>query len=219
MRDLLDEVIAAHRDVLRRGSGDAEEIAVAVRRRYDAAVADVWDAVTDPARLRRWFAPVTGEFRVGGTFQVEGNAGGEVRECDPPHALTVSWGGPESVVRVRLSADGAATVLELEHSVPVAFAGSGAGALYVGPGWDVAVLGLGLYLRGEPVDDPTTWEGTPEVQRFQRRGHRRLDGRRRDDGDRRRGDRGRGDGAGAVLPGPRDAAGRPGGMKGHRRSG
>jgi uncharacterized protein YndB with AHSA1/START domain len=166
MRDLLDEVIAAHRDVLRRGSGDAEEIAVAVRRRYDAAVADVWDAVTDPARLRRWFAPVTGDFRVGGTFQVEGNAGGEVRECDPPHALTVSWGGPESVVRVRLYADGAATVLELEHSVPVAFAGSGAGALYVGPGWDVAVLGLGLYLRGEPVHDPTTWEGTPEVQRF-----------------------------------------------------
>ena len=36
MRDLLDEVIAAHRDVLRRGSGDAEEIAVAVRRRYGA---------------------------------------------------------------------------------------------------------------------------------------------------------------------------------------
>jgi uncharacterized protein YndB with AHSA1/START domain len=166
MRDLLDEVIAAHRDVSRRGSGDEEQLAVAVRRRYEAAVPDVWDAVTDPERLRRWFAPVTGEFRVGGTFQVEGNASGEVRECDPPHALTVSWGGPESVVRVRLSADGAATVLELEHSVPVAFAGSGAGALYVGPGWDAAVLGLGLYLRGEHVDDPAAWENSPEVQRF-----------------------------------------------------
>jgi uncharacterized protein YndB with AHSA1/START domain len=166
MRDLLDEVIAAHRDVRRRGSGDAEEIAVAVRRRYDAAVADVWDAVTDPGRLRRWFAPVSGDLRVGGAFQVEGNAGGEVRECDPPHGLAVSWGGPESVVRVRLSADGGGTLLELEHSVPVAFAGSGAGALYVGPGWDLAVLGLALYLRGEPVDDPTAWEATPEVQRF-----------------------------------------------------
>ena len=166
MRDLLDEVIAAHRDVSRRGSGDAEEIAVAVRRRYEAAVADVWDAVTDPERLRRWFAPVTGDLRVGGTFQVEGNASGEVRECDPPRALTVSWGGPESVVRVRLDADGTGTVLELEHSVPVAFAGSGAGALYVGPGWDAGVLGLARYLRGEPVDDPAAWENSLEGRRF-----------------------------------------------------
>lgn len=167
MRDLLDEITAAHRDVHRRGSGDAEEIAAVVRRRYDAAVPDVWDAVTDPERLRRWFAPVTGDLRVGGAFQVEGNAGGEVRQCDPPHALTVTWGGPESVLRVRLSPDGdTATVLEIEHSVPVAFAGSGAGALYVGPGWDVAVLGLGLHLRGEAVGDPVAWEATPEVRRF-----------------------------------------------------
>ena len=43
---------------------------------------------------------------------------------------------------------------------------SGAGALYVGPGWDVAVLGLALFLRGEPVGDPVAWEGTPEVQRY-----------------------------------------------------
>ena len=167
MRDLLDEVIAAHRDVRRRGSGDGEEISAVVRRRYDAAAADVWDAVTDPERLRRWFAPVSGDLRVGGAFQVEGNAGGDVRECDPPHALAVTWGGPESVVRVRLTPDGdSATVLELEHSVPVAFVGSGAGALYVGPGWDVAVLGLARFLAGEVVDDPAAWEGTPEGQRY-----------------------------------------------------
>jgi len=97
---------------------------------------------------------------------VEGNAGGEVQECDPPHGFSVSWGGPQSIVRLRLTRDGAATELQLEHSVPVAFAGSGAGALYVGPGWDVAVLGLALFLRGEPVGDPVAWEGTPEVQRY-----------------------------------------------------
>ncbi|MBB3675108.1 SRPBCC family protein [Modestobacter versicolor] len=166
MRDLVDEIVAAHRDVVRRGDDDAELIAVTARRRYDAAVADVWDAVTDPARLARWFAPVSGELRVGGAFQVEGNAGGEVTECDPPHAFTVTWGGPQSVVRLRLTPDGEATELSLEHSVPVAFAGSGAGALYVGPGWDVAVLGLALHLRGEEVGDPAAWEGTPEVARF-----------------------------------------------------
>ena len=166
MRDLLDEVMAAHRDVRRRGTGDAEEIAAVVRRRYDAAAADVWDAVTDPERLARWFAPVSGDLRAGGSFQVEGNAGGDVRECDPPRALTVSWGGPESIVAVRLTPDGEGTLLELEHSVPVAFVGSGAGALYVGPGWDVAVLGLARFLAGEVVDDPAAWEGTPEGQRY-----------------------------------------------------
>ncbi|OMQ14247.1 ATPase, partial [Modestobacter sp. VKM Ac-2676] len=72
----------------------------------------------------------------------------------------------ESVVRLRLTPDGDATELALEHSVPVAFVGSGAGALYVGPGWDVAVLGLALFLRGEEVGDPAAWEGTPDVARY-----------------------------------------------------
>ena len=165
MRDMLDELAAAHRSVARRTDGSGEVVAVRLRRSYDAALPDVWDAVTDPDRLARWFAPVSGDLRVGGAFQVEGNAGGEVQDCDPPHGFTVSWGGPQSIVRLRLTPDGAGTELHLEHSVPVAFAGSGAGALYVGPGWDVAVLGLALFLSGEPVGDPVAWEGSPEVQR------------------------------------------------------
>ncbi|MCZ2858436.1 hypothetical protein [Blastococcus sp. VKM Ac-2987] len=87
----------------------------------------------------------------------------------PPQALTVTWGAPESLVRVRLSPDSEATTLELEHSVPFAFAGSGAGGLYVGPGWDVSVLSLALHLRGEAVADPATWENTLEVQRYSER--------------------------------------------------
>jgi hypothetical protein len=34
----------------------------------------------------------------------------------------------------------------------------------VGPGWDVALLGLALWLRGELVDDPAAWEASPAVQ-------------------------------------------------------
>jgi hypothetical protein len=81
----------------------------------------------------------------------------------PPETLTLTWGGPVSVVRVRLSTAGDSTILELEHAVPAAFAGSGAGALYVGPGWDVALLGLARWLNGEPVEDPAEWEASPEV--------------------------------------------------------
>jgi uncharacterized protein YndB with AHSA1/START domain len=164
VKDVLEELAATAREVARRGAGDDELIAVTLRREYPAEVGDVWEAVTDPQRLARWFAPVSGDLREGGTFQVEGNADGEIRECVPPSALTVTWGGPVSVVRVRLSASGAGTVLELEHTVPAAFAGSGAGALYVGPGWDVALLGLALWLRGELVEDPAAWEASPEVR-------------------------------------------------------
>ncbi len=163
MKDVLEELAATAREVARRGADDDELIAVTLRREYPAEVEDVWEAVTDPERLARWFAPVGGDLREGGTFSVEGNAEGQIRECVRPSALTVTWGGPVSVVRVRLSASGASTVLELEHTVPAAFAGSGAGALYVGPGWDVALLGLTLWLRGELVEDPAAWEASPEV--------------------------------------------------------
>ena len=63
---------------------------------------------------------------------------------------------------LRLAAEGEDTVLELEPSVPVAMAGSAAGALFVGPGWDGALRGLGLFVRGEAVGDPVAAAGSPE---------------------------------------------------------
>jgi uncharacterized protein YndB with AHSA1/START domain len=164
VKDVLEELAETAREVARRGAGADELIAVTLRREYPAAVEDVWDALTDPQRLARWFAPVSGDLREGGSFQVEGNAAGDIRECVPPSALTVTWGAEVSLVQLRLSRSAAGTVLELEHTVPAAFAGSGAGALYVGPGWDVALLGLALWLSGELVDDPATWEASPEVR-------------------------------------------------------
>jgi len=169
VRDMLEELAAAHRAVGRRAGQDGEVVAVQLRRSYDAQRADVWDAVTDPDRLARWFSPVSGELRLGGTFQVEGNAAGEVLQCAPPEHLRVTWGGPTSLVDVRLTADGDSTVVELEHSVPIEIAQSGAGALFVGPGWDVGVLALGLFLRGEDIGDPAAWENSPEVQRWSAR--------------------------------------------------
>ena len=169
MKDILDELAATDRGVTRRLDDGTEVVAVSLRRRYPAEPADVWDAVVDPERLRRWFLPVSGDLRLGGTFQLEGNVGGEIRRCEPPSHLTVTWGMPASLVHLRLSADGDRTLLELEHTVPLEFAGSTAGALYVGPGWDVTVLALANHLRGEDVDDPAAWENTLEVQRYSER--------------------------------------------------
>ncbi len=163
MTDISEQLTAIHRDVSRKaadGTADpgGQTVAVLLRREYAADAPDVWDALTDPDRLRRWFLPVTGDLRPGGTFQAEGGAGGEILTCDAPHLLRVTWGDAASVVEVRVTpVEAGRTTVVLEHSVPVAFAGSGAGALYVGPGWDLSLLALGLHLAGDP--DPRVEEG------------------------------------------------------------
>nr|MDT0656657.1 SRPBCC family protein [Micromonospora sp. DSM 115978] len=169
MIDIITELAAAHRAVANRTGVEGEVIGVVLRRRYPAAIEDVWDALTDPDRLSRWFLPVSGDLRVGGKFQLEGNVGGEILSCEAPTLLRATWGGPASVVQVRLTADAGDTALELEHTVPLAFAGSGAGALFVGPGWDITILALARFLRGEVVADPVAWENTDEVQRYSAR--------------------------------------------------
>lgn len=163
MFEMLAELDAIRRTV---AHGEGETVVVTLTRTYDAAADDVWDALTDPERLARWFSPVTGDLRLGGTFQVEGNASGEILRCDRPAWLSVTFGSPESVVDLRLSAAGERTTLELAHTVPLAMAGSGAGTLYVGPGWDGAFLGLGIYLRGAAVGDPRAAANAPEVLEF-----------------------------------------------------
>ncbi|MCE6999149.1 SRPBCC family protein [Saccharothrix sp. S26] len=166
MIDIADQLKAIHREV---NAGSDETIGVLLRRTYAATAADVWDAVTDPDRLKRWFLPVSGDLREGGGFQVEGNASGEILTCAPSKLLRVTWGAPTSVVELRLTEDDdERTTVELEHIVPKAMAGSGAGALYVGPGWDGALLGLALYVAGEVGDDfdPVAAANAPETQRF-----------------------------------------------------
>ncbi|MDG4825551.1 SRPBCC family protein [Asanoa sp. WMMD1127] len=170
MIDIVHHLKEIHREV---GTGPAqgggEEVRVVLRRTYAAPVDDVWNALTDPDRIKRWFYPLTGDLRAGGTFQLEGNAGGDIRHCEPPRRLTVTFGGPTSVVDLRLSPGaGEQTELELTHTVPIEMAGSGAGALFVGPGWDGALLGLALFLAGEVVEDPIAMAGSPEVIEFNR---------------------------------------------------
>lgn len=160
--DLLPELEAIRRDV-RPGGGT---VVVSLTRTYDAEPTDVWEALTTPDRLARWFSSVTGDLREGGTFQIQGNAGGEIRRCDPPSRLSLTFGGPDSIVDLLLTPDGGRTTLVLEHAVPLAMAGSGAGALYPGPGWDGAFLGLAIHLRGGVIGDPFEAANTPEVIEF-----------------------------------------------------
>jgi uncharacterized protein YndB with AHSA1/START domain len=167
MIDIARHLAAVHREV--SAKPETETVRVLLRLSYDAEIDDVWSALTDPERVRRWFLPLTGDLRVGGTFQLEGHAGGDILDCEPPRLLRVTFGGPTSIVELRLTSGGergGTTVLELDHSVPLEMAGSAAGALYVGPGWDGAVLGLGLFLAGELIEDPVAMANSLEVQDF-----------------------------------------------------
>ena len=169
--DIASQVNAIHRQVEQQPAGDGagERVSVLLRRGYDTPIGEVWDAVTQPDRIKRWFMPISGELRVGGSFQLQGNAGGEILACEPPRLLRASFGGPTSIVELRLTPQGdRQTLLELEHTVPIEMAQSGAGALYVGPGWDGALLGLGLFLGGEAIGDPVAAANSPQAREFSR---------------------------------------------------
>src|SRR5690242_21061903 len=93
--------------------------AVTLTRLYDTDVDDLWDALTSKERIPRWFLPVEGDLKLGGRYQLQGNAGGTITRCDAPSALDVTWemGGGVSWVTVRLDAEGDRTRLTLEHIV------------------------------------------------------------------------------------------------------
>ena len=91
MIDVVRELEAVRREVgqARIPAGDGRS--VRLERDYDAPIDDVWDAVTNPGRIGRWFLPISGDYRVGGRYQLEGNAGGEILECNRPNQFKVTW--------------------------------------------------------------------------------------------------------------------------------
>lgn len=144
---------------------DAEHEGESVRavegsRFYPTEVEDLWDAMTNAERLPRWFLPIEGDLRLGGRYQLEGNAGGTITRCDPPEALDVTWefAGNTSWVNVRLAPENDGVRLQLVHSMPKDEASEAHWATYgpgaTGVGWDLTFLGLGMFLEngGEAID-------------------------------------------------------------------
>jgi uncharacterized protein YndB with AHSA1/START domain len=154
-QDPIESIGAVRREV-RDGERDGKPTrAVVAERTFDTTVDDVWDALTTRERIPRWFLPIEGDLRLGGRYQLEGNAGGEVTACDPPTHLAVTWefGGQLSWVDVLLSEDSAGgTRLRLEHVAPIDPHWDQFGPGAVGIGWDLTLLGLGEHLlTGESV--------------------------------------------------------------------
>lgn len=74
MIDVIQQINAIDRAIGARTIAAGEARTATIRRSYDADIEDVWDACTNPERLPRWFLPVSGDLRLGGRYQFEGNA-------------------------------------------------------------------------------------------------------------------------------------------------
>ena len=171
--DIASEIAAVDRRVENRDHEGRPARVVIAGRTYPAPVTDVWDAITSPERIPRWFLPVSGDLRPGGRYQLEGNAGGEITRCDPPRHLALTWEFGDEVTRVdvRLEADpDGGTRLRLEHGGHVDDArwdefGPGA----VGVGWDLALVGLDLHLStGAAVEGGSAGMESAEGKAFMR---------------------------------------------------
>ena len=148
--------------------------AVVASRIYDTTPADLWDALTRPERIRRWFAPVSGDLRLGGRYQVEGNAGGTVLECEPEKRVALTWefAGIPSWVTVTLAPEGSGTRLELEHVAHLSPHWDQYGPGAVGVGWDLGFMGLSRHLAEPDADLPAEavagWGETQEAKDMMR---------------------------------------------------
>src|SRR6478609_8066841 len=91
---------------LSRRDSDGAYVLVATRS-YPTSAEDLWDALTTAERIPRWFLPITGDLRLGGRYQLQGNAGGQVERCEPPRDLGLTWEmqGQVSWVNVALTAE------------------------------------------------------------------------------------------------------------------
>jgi uncharacterized protein YndB with AHSA1/START domain len=172
--DVDHQINAVQRNLGTRTIDIGEAHVVTVSQGYDTDPTDLWDAVTNIERIPRWFLPISGDLRLGGAYQLEGQAGGTILTCDPPKNFTATWefGGKVSWIDVSISANGPDRArLVLEHIMPVAddeiWREFGPGA--VGMGWDSMLLGLALHLATGEAIDPSfgqQWTATDDGRRF-----------------------------------------------------
>jgi uncharacterized protein YndB with AHSA1/START domain len=133
--------------------------AVRVEDVYETDIEDLWAACTEPERLARWIAEVSGDLREGGEVHavLTSTWSGRVaiESCEPPHHLVLTMGpGTEEESRVEawLTAEGSRTRLVVEErGLPVE-------ALhFYGAGWQVHLEDLGRSLRGGAAVHPGGW--------------------------------------------------------------
>lgn len=130
---------------------------VTFTRHHDTDAADLWDAVTNPARLARWFAVVDGDLREGGTFVIHFDDADtpscRIITCDAPQHFSWLWphGTATTLVEVEVAAEGSGSRLRLVHSRL-----TDTSAPEYGAGWHAYMSALEAHLEGRDSGD--WWE-------------------------------------------------------------
>ena len=145
--------------------------AVTLTRSYETTVEDLWDAVTNGQRIPRWYLPISGDLKLGGRYQLEGNAGGTITTCDRPSHLAITWeyAGDVSWVDVHVAADGTARArLTLTHTARLSPFWDQYGPGAAGVGWEQSFLGLALHLShpNDPKMDEAAFAASPDGKAF-----------------------------------------------------
>jgi uncharacterized protein YndB with AHSA1/START domain len=123
---------------------------------YPTDIDDMWSAISDPERLKRWLVTVEGDTVIGGTFTAHFTSGwegtGRVDICDAPHRLLVTtFGNPDTtVMEATLTPEGNGTRLVIEERGILL-----EDAPFHGAGWQAHIEDLALYLAGK---DTSNWE-------------------------------------------------------------
>ena len=162
-----EHLSAVTRTVTYTKRDDRPASVVALSRSYLTSVEDLWNAGTSAERIPRWFMPVSGDLRLGGRYQLEGNAGGTIVTCEPPSLVAVTWefAGDVSWVEVSIAEEGAGRArLTLSHTALLSPHWDEFGSGAVGVGWEMGMLGLALYLAqpDEPKLDEEEFAGSSE---------------------------------------------------------
>jgi len=142
--DIAKQLGAVTREVSTRDHDGKPARVVVVAQTYSTTAEDLWEAITTADRLPRWLLPITGDLRLGGRYQLQGNAGGTILTCQPPKHLYVTWEyGETSWVDAKIAVVGPHSVrLTVEHIQRVTDHWKQFGAGATGVGWDLMILGL-----------------------------------------------------------------------------
>lgn len=132
---------------------------------YRTSPEDLWEAITSPERLRRWFGEVAidGEtYRIAFSPDDETQrTGGDILACEPPRRLEITWqnAGEDyaSNVVIKLEPSGDNTRLMLVHSGLDHNSDAGHAA-----GWDIYVRTLVAHLDGQ--DGADLWGEWPGLR-------------------------------------------------------
>ena len=131
--------------------------AVRMEVRLQSGPDDVWSALTDPARLARWYGEVTGEFRTGGEYRARlfasgWEGAGRIEACEPGRRLLVTGAEPGeqtgTITEVTITGADGGTVLVWEERGMLAD-----GVAAYGAGVQIHVEDLAAHLTGRERGD------------------------------------------------------------------